>query len=81
MQIFPLNGPNDLGDGVSTVNTEIGAGHVSGGVAEEEGHGAHQVFWATHLALWDEAGPLVGELGVVVKDLLGAGISLASTTI
>lgn len=61
-----------LGDGVATVDTQLGAGDVVGGITAEEGDSTHEVLWAAHLALWDEGGPLVGELGVVVEDLLGA---------
>lgn len=57
---------------VATVNTELGAGHVAGGVGEEEGDGAHEVLGLAHLALRDERDPFLGELGVLVEDLLGA---------
>ena len=61
-----------LGRGVATVNAQLGAGHVAGGVGEEESDGAHEVLRLAHLALGNERDPLLGELGVLVKDLLGA---------
>ena len=61
-----------LCDSVTTVHTEIGAGHVASCVGKKEGDSAHQIFWASHLTLWDEAGPLLRQFWVVVKDLLGA---------
>ena len=57
---------------VATVNAQLGAGHVAGGVGEKEGDGTHEVLGLAHLALRDERDPLLGELGVLVKDLLGA---------
>lgn len=57
---------------VTTINAELGAGHVAGGVGKEEGDGAHEVLGLAHLALRDEGDPLLGELGVLVEDLLGA---------
>jgi hypothetical protein len=30
-----------LRDSVATVNTQLGAGHVAGGIGEEEGDGTH----------------------------------------
>lgn len=60
-----------LRDSVATINTQLRAGHVQGGIGEEEGDGTHEVLGLAHLALRDEGDPLLGELGVVVKDLLG----------
>lgn len=64
--------PNRLRDSVATVDTEIGTSHVASGVTGQERDGAHEVLGTTHLALGNKAGPLVGELGVVIEDLLGA---------
>jgi len=57
---------------VATVDAQLGASHVARGVGEEEGDGAHEVFGLAHLALRDEGDPLLGELGVLVEDLLCA---------
>lgn len=57
---------------VTTVNAELGASHVAGGIGEEEGDGAHEILGLAHLALGDEGDPLLGELGVLVENLLGA---------
>lgn len=57
---------------VATINAEFSTGHVAGGVGEEEGDSAHEVFGLAHLALRDEGDPLLGELGVLVEDLLCA---------
>ena len=56
---------------VATVDAQLGAGHVAGGVGEKEGDGAHEVLGLAHLALGDERDPLLGELGVLIEDLLG----------
>lgn len=61
-----------LGDSVATVNTEVGASDIVGGVGQKEGHGAHEVLGGAHLALGDEGGPLPLEGWVVVENLLGA---------
>jgi hypothetical protein len=58
-----------LGYGITAVNAEICSSNVLGGIAEQEGHGTHQVFRCTHLADGDERGPLVAKLGVLVEDL------------
>jgi hypothetical protein len=57
---------------VATIDTQLGAGHVAGGIGEEEGDGTHEVLRLAHLALRDERDPLLGELGVLVEDFLGA---------
>ena len=57
---------------VATINAELSTGHVAGGVGEEEGDGAHEVLGLSHLALRDKGDPLLGELGVLVEDLLCA---------
>lgn len=61
-----------LRGGVATVNAQLSTGHVAGSVGEEEGDGAHEVLGLAHLALGDERDPLLGELGVLVEDLLCA---------
>jgi hypothetical protein len=61
-----------LRDSVATVNTQLGAGHVARSIGEEEGDGTHKVLRLAHLALRNEGDPLLGELRVVVEDLLGA---------
>lgn len=62
----------NLRDGVATVDAEVGAGDIVGGIRQQEGHGAHKVLGRAHLALGDERGPLLLEVRVVVEDLLGA---------
>ena len=61
-----------LRGGVATINAQLGTGYVAGGVGEEEGDSAHEVLRLAHLALRDEGDPLLGELGVLVEDLLCA---------
>jgi len=65
-----------LRDGVTAVDAQLGTGHVPGSVGEQECDGAHEVLGPAHLALWDEGDPLLGELGVVVENLLGAVVAL-----
>lgn len=65
-----------LRDRVTAVDAQLGAGHVTGGVGEQECDGAHEVLGSAHLALRDEGNPLLGELGVVIEDLLGAVVAL-----
>jgi hypothetical protein len=67
-----------LRDGVAAVDAQLGAGHVTGGVGEQECDGAHEVLGPAHLALRDEGDPLLGELGVVIEDLLGAVAMMVS---
>ena len=66
-----------LSDGVAAINTQISARHVLAGIAGQEGDCAHQVFRHTHLADWDEAGPLLCERRVVVENLPRAACLLA----
>ena len=54
------------------LDAQLSAGHVAGGVGEQECDGAHEVLGPAHLALRNEGDPLLGELGVVIEDLLGA---------
>lgn len=61
-----------LGQGVSTINTEIRARDVLGGIAKQERHGTHQVLGRPHLSNGDEGGPLITKLGVLIEDLTGA---------
>ena len=61
----------ELGDGVSAVDSEVGAGDVFAGVAEQEGDRAHEVFRGTHLTLRDQGGPLAVQLWVVIEDFAG----------
>jgi hypothetical protein len=61
-----------LRDSVATVNTQLGAGHVARSIGEEEGDGTHKVLRLAHLALRNERDPLLGKLGVVIEDFLGA---------
>jgi hypothetical protein len=68
--------PHGLRDSVAAVDAQLGAGHVTGGVGEQECDGAHEVLGPAHLALRDEGDPLLGKLGVVVKNLLGAVVAL-----
>lgn len=59
-----------LGVGVPAVDSQIGAGHVCGGVRQEEGYRSHQILGLPHLALWDKRSPLGLEVWLVVEDLL-----------
>ena len=70
-----------LRDGVSAVNTQLGASHVAGGIGEQECDSAHEIFRLAHLTLRDERDPLLGELWVVVEDLLGTMRSIWSVTL
>lgn len=60
-----------LSQGVSTVDTEIRARDVLGGIAKKEGYSAHQVLRGSHFSNGNEGGPLIAELGVLVEDLTG----------
>ena len=68
-QVQPLSGY--LGEGVATVNADIGTSHVLGGITEQEGNGTHQVLGSTHLAGGDERDPLVPQFGVLIQNLAG----------
>ena len=57
---------------VRSINTKIGAVHVQAGDAREERDGAHQILRASHLTHGDKGSPLLLQLWVIVKDLLGA---------
>ena len=61
-----------LGNCVATIDTEISSGDVSSGVAEEEGDCPHEILWSSHLTLWNQAGPFLSELWVIVENLLGS---------
>ena len=61
-----------LGQGVSAINTEIRARDVPGSIAKEERYGTHQVLGRPHLSNGDEGGPLITELGILIQDLTGA---------
>ena len=60
-------------DCVTTVDAELGACHVQSRVGQEEGYGAHEVFWLAHFTLGDEGGPFCFEVWLVVEDRLGSG--------
>lgn len=62
-----------LSASVATVNTKLCASHVAGSITAQEGDRAHKVGRTTHLALRDQAGPLLTKLGVLVQDVLGEG--------
>lgn len=61
-----------LSDGVTTIDAEVGASDIVGGIGQQESHGAHEILGRAHLSLGYERGPLLLEVWVVVKDLLGA---------
>lgn len=72
-----------LSEGVSTVDSQVGARDVSGSVTEQEGDGTHEVLWCTHLTDGDQRGPLAIKLWVLVKDLagtMGNNISISWTS-
>ena len=56
---------------VRSINAKVGAVHVQAGVTREERDGAHQILRASHLTHGDEGSPLLLQLWIVVKDLLG----------
>lgn len=62
-----------LGDGVTTVDANVGTRNVATGAGQQEGDGTHEVRGLAHLALGDEGNPLLLEVGLLVKDLLGQG--------
>jgi len=62
-----------LGDGVAAVDANVGARDILRRVGQQEGDGAHEVLGLAHLALGDERGPLLLEVGVLVEDLLSEG--------
>lgn len=64
-----------LSHGIATVDAEVGTGDVAAGIGEEVGDGAHEVLGLTHLADWDQGGPVLVEFWVVVENLLGSGIN------
>lgn len=69
-----------LGQSVAAVDSEIGAGDVPRGIAQEEGDRAHEILRRAHLSDGDQRGPLVFEVGVFVEDLAGSvGAALADT--
>lgn len=71
MAFFVFGFTPHLGNGVSTVNTEIRSSDVAGSVTQQESDGTHEVFRSTHLTLRDQRGPLPVQLWVLVKNLLG----------
>jgi hypothetical protein len=60
--------------GVASVDSQICASHISCCIAEQERDSAHQVFRSAHLALWNQTGPLLGELWIVIEDLASPGV-------
>ena len=42
-----------LRDGISAINTQIGAGNVASSIAQQERNRPHEVFRPTHFALRD----------------------------
>ena len=58
-----------LGDCVATIHAQVGASHVSGRVAAQEGDRTHEILRSAHFALRDQASPLVREFRVLVQDL------------
>lgn len=60
-----------LRDSVATVDTQVCARDVLAGVREEKGDGTHEIDGLTHLTLRDQGCPLLLQIRVVVKDLLG----------
>ena len=63
--------PACLSARVRSINTQVGAVHVQAGVARKERDGAHQILRASHLTHGDKGSPLLLQLWVIVKDLLG----------
>lgn len=61
-----------LGDSVAAIDTQIRAQDVVGRIRQQEDDRAHQVLGPAHLALGDQGGPLLLQVGVVFEYLLGA---------
>lgn len=68
-----------LCDGVTSINAEICSGYVSRSIWEQKGNWSHQVFWLSHLTLWNEGDPLVLQIWVVIENLLGSEVWNIST--
>jgi hypothetical protein len=60
-----------LGARVRSINPEVGAVHVQAGVTRQERDSTHQILRASHLTHGDKGSPLLLQLWVIVKDLLG----------
>lgn len=71
-----------LRDRVATVHAQVGARHIPRSIAAQEGDGPHEIFRTTHLALRNQARPLLRECWVVVENLLGPAtwVSLVKCT-
>lgn len=59
-----------LGDGVATIHTQVRPRDIARGIAEQERDRTHQVLGPAHLALWDQARPLLRQFWIIVEDLL-----------
>lgn len=58
-----------LGGGVTTVNTELSASDILGGITKQEGDSTHEVLGGSHFADGDQRSPLLVKLWVLVKNL------------
>ncbi|KAG7058227.1 short chain dehydrogenase [Colletotrichum scovillei] len=61
-----------LCDGVTAINAEVRTRDVERGIRQQESDGSHKVLGLTHLALGNQRSPLLLEVWVVVKNLLGS---------
>ena len=43
-----------LGDGIASINPQLGAGHVARSLTQEESDRSHQIFGLPHFPLWDQ---------------------------
>lgn len=64
-------GFTSLSKSVTAVDADVGAGHVCAGIRQQECDGTHKIDGLAHLTLRDKRGPLLLEVWLFVKDLLG----------
>ncbi len=57
-----------LGDGIASINPQLGAGNVTRSLTQEESDRSHQILGLPHFPLWDQRGPVLEQLWVVVKN-------------
>ena len=60
-----------LSNGVASINPQLGAGNVARSFAQKESDRPHQILRLPHFSLWDQGGPMLEELWVVVEDFGG----------
>ena len=60
------------GHGVSSVNSEVCTRYIPASITQQESHSSHQIFWSTHLAHWNQRGPLFLEVWIIVQNSPGS---------